>query len=83
MFRAAAASQFAAILLVLPVSQDPEEHPVADIAQLGHPFGQGVAPEDWPAALVRSLAAGFGCMRGGACAGVHMGMWGVRLAALT
>ncbi|PSC74205.1 lipase class 3 family isoform B [Micractinium conductrix] len=32
--------------------KDPEEHPVADIAQLGHPFGQGVAPEDWPAALI-------------------------------
>jgi hypothetical protein len=34
--------------------QDPEEHPVSDIAQQGRPFGRGLAPELWPEALVRA-----------------------------
>ncbi|EFN53573.1 hypothetical protein CHLNCDRAFT_136751 [Chlorella variabilis] len=33
--------------------QDPEEHPVADIAQLGRPFGRGLAPQQWPEALAQ------------------------------
>lgn len=32
--------------------KDPEEHPVADIARQGRPFGQGLSPQQWPAALV-------------------------------
>ena len=38
--------------LPAPPPQDPEEHPVADIAQLGRPYGQELAQEQWPAALV-------------------------------
>ncbi len=33
--------------------QDPEEHPLADIARQGRLFGADLAPEQWPAALVR------------------------------
>jgi hypothetical protein len=48
----AAATNAAALWLPAPALQDPEEHPVADIAQLGRPYGQELALEQWPAALV-------------------------------
>lgn len=40
--------------------QDPEEHPVADIALQGRRFGVELSKEEWPAALVRLAVVGAG-----------------------